>query len=155
MAKDLRKTLTLNDQKVELIQLYEASGGSMGLRKLAERYGVRRTQIQSILTCKAEVLEDFESNGPGEQKRKIRKTGNEEINALTWEWFKDAVARKIPVRCPLLQEHALSFAKDLSVDDFKALNGWLDSFRQCHNIGFSPFKIYADTPTLHIKATSL
>ncbi|XP_070581288.1 tigger transposable element-derived protein 4-like [Ptychodera flava] len=136
MAKNVRKTLTLN-QKVELIQLYEASGGSMGSRKLAERYGVGRTQIQSILKRKAEVLEDFESNAPGERKRKIRKTGNEEINALTWEWFKDAVARKIPVSGPLLQERALSFAKDLSVDDFKASNGWLDSFRRRHNIGFS------------------
>ena len=63
-------------------------------------------------------------------------TGNEEINVLVWEWFKDMTARKLPVSGPLLQEKALLFAKDLAVEDFKASNGWLESFRKC-DVGFA------------------
>ena len=53
----------------------------------------------------------------------MRKTGIEEINKLTWEWFKDVTARKLPVSGPLLQERALKFATDLGNNYFKASNG--------------------------------
>uniref|UniRef100_A0ABM0MZN6 Tigger transposable element-derived protein 4-like n=1 Tax=Saccoglossus kowalevskii TaxID=10224 RepID=A0ABM0MZN6_SACKO len=92
---------------------------------------------ENVLKRKAEILDEYENNAPVDRKRKVRKTGNEEINRLTWEWFKDAMARKIPVSGPLMQERALSFASDLGVDDFKASNGWLDSFRKRHNVVFS------------------
>ena len=82
------------------------------------------------------ILKQFEDNDPGECKRKKRKAGNEEINKLTWAWFKDITARKLPVSGPLLQERALKFATDLRNNDFKASNGWLDSFRLRHNIAF-------------------
>jgi hypothetical protein len=36
----------------------------------------------------------------------------------------------------LIQEQALKFAKDLGVDQFKASNGWLQSFLKRHNIVF-------------------
>ena len=74
------------------------------------------------------ILKQFKDKGPGQHKRKIRKTGNEEINKLTWEWFKDVTACRLPVSGPLLQERALKFATDLGNNDFKASNGWLDSF---------------------------
>ena len=69
------------------------------------------------------ILKQFEKNDPGEYKKKIRKTGIEEINKLTWEWFKDVTARKLPVSGPLLQERALKFATDLGNNCFKASNG--------------------------------
>jgi hypothetical protein len=36
----------------------------------------------------------------------------------------------------LIQEQALKFVKDLGVDQFKASNGWLQSFLKRHNIVF-------------------
>ena len=55
---------------------------------------------------------------------------------LTWEWSKDMSSRKIPISGPLLQERALLFAKGLENEEFKASNGWLESFRKKHNITF-------------------
>ena len=128
-----RKTLTLNE-KVAVIKEKQQSG--IGGRALAKKYGVGKTQIQSIIKDQMQILADFENNNPLEQRRKLRKTGNEEINKLTWEWFKDMSSRKVPISGPLLQERALLFAKDLDNAEFKASNGWLESFQKRHNITF-------------------
>ena len=67
---------------------------------VAEDFGVGKTQIQSIVKRKAEVLEEFEGNCPLDRKRKIRKTGNEEINELCEKWFKEATSRMVTVTGP-------------------------------------------------------
>jgi len=82
------------------------------------------------------VLEDFENNCPDDRKRKVRKTGYEDINSLLYEWFKEASDRTVVVTGPMLREKALKFASDLGVTEFKASNGWLESFLKRHNIGF-------------------
>jgi kinesin family protein 6/9 len=98
--------------------------------------GVGRTQIMNILKRKSEILDDFKNNMPGSRKRQRRATGNEDINQLCWDWFQEATGRRINISGPLIQEQALKFAKDLGVDQFKASNGWLQSFLKRHNIVF-------------------
>jgi hypothetical protein len=51
-------------------------------RKLAEELGVGKTQIQSILKRKIELIIDFEHNLDGDRKRQRRITRNEDINDL-------------------------------------------------------------------------
>lgn len=51
-----------------------------------------------------------------------------------WDWFRTARSQSIPVSGRMLQEKALAFTKELGIEDFKASNGWLSSFRQRHNI---------------------
>ena len=78
-----------------MIKEKEKSG--IGSRVLAEKYGVAKTQIQSIIKDQMQILADFENNNTLEHKRKLRKTGNEKINMLTWEWFKGMSMRKVPI----------------------------------------------------------
>ena len=126
-----RKTLTLA-QKVEAIHKYEKGGKSQ--QAIADEYGVGKTQISNIMKRKREYLDDYEANGPCTKKRATRKTGNEEINQLCWEWFCDRTSRQAPVSGPLLKEQALVFAEQLCITTFKASTGWLDSFKKRHQI---------------------
>ena len=79
--------------------------------KVAEDFGVGKTQIQSLRKRKAEVLNDFENNVSGSTKRRRHVTGNEKINELCLEWFKDAVNRHINVTGPLLKEKSTCVCK--------------------------------------------
>ena len=60
------KELTLK-QRVEVIR-YQKSHPKEGTQILAERFGCGRTQIQSILKAKEEILKDFEKNGNEDKK---------------------------------------------------------------------------------------
>ena len=73
---------------------------------------------------------------PVQENVERRATGNEDINQICWDWFQEATGRRINISGPLIQEKALKFAKDLGVDQFKASNGWLQSFLKRHNIVF-------------------
>jgi kinesin family protein 6/9 len=69
-----------------------------------------------------------------ERKRRRYINANEEINELSWTWFKDATARRINVTGPLLQEKALKFARELGNDTFKVIhkiNQFTSQFFKC------------------------
>ena len=43
---------------------------------------------------------------PNNRMRNLKKTENDEINHLTWIWFKKARSQNIPISGPILQEAA-------------------------------------------------
>jgi len=68
------------------------------------------------------------------QKRRVRRTSNEETNRLVWEWYSSLKEKGFHVTGPTLQKEARSIAKRLGISNFAASNGWLESFRRLHNI---------------------
>ena len=127
MSTKSRKALTLKE-RVEVIHQYEKGG--ISTRRLAEDFGVGKTQILTTLKRKQEYLDDFEMNAP----KKKRKEKHGDINKLCWDFFCECAAKSVPCSGHTLQEVALKFARELGVTEFKASNGWLDSFKKRHNI---------------------
>ena len=65
MASKKRKVLTL-DERVKVIKQLESGKSS---RKVADEFGVGRTQIQETLKRKREIFEDYDNNlNPSEQE---------------------------------------------------------------------------------------
>ena len=82
----------------------------------------------------------------------IQSKRNYELNEPVYSFFVRCRAKNFPVFGPLLQEYDLKIAKNLSVEDFKASNGWLESFRSRHCILFRSLSGEgADTNTLTIQ----
>ena len=125
-----RKELSLQ-QKIDLIQ----ESGGLSSRKLAEKYGVGRTQVQTILKRKVELMTASEENGSSSRKRVCYRHDRDDIDELTWQWFQRVRGLNTPVSGPMIQQQALDYAKELNKPDFKASNGWLQRFKDRHNIG--------------------
>ena len=127
------------DMKIEAIRLREEEGLSgRSIMEIMNLHGFKcgKTQVQNILKRKNEWIEQYAQNVPLSRKRKLRKTGNEEINHKVYEWFEEAIDRMIPVNGPMLQQKAVEIARELSITEFKGSNGWLESFRKRHSISF-------------------
>ncbi|GBN81230.1 hypothetical protein AVEN_105616-1 [Araneus ventricosus] len=61
--------------------------------------------------------------GNGSIKSEMRKTTNEEINEIVWEWFVDIRSRNLPISGLILQAQAKDIAEKLifmnQMDDLK------------------------------------
>ena len=133
MSKPQRKCLTL-DERVKCLKLLEAGKSS---RIVANELGVGKTQVQNVLKRKREIMDEFESSGNSSAKRPKFESGQySDLNKLVHDWFLDVSARMLPVSGPMIKEKALKFANDLGYSDFKASNGWLNSFQKRNNIVF-------------------
>ena len=128
-----RKTLSLKER----VDLINSAASGKGCRELANKFNIGKTQASDILKRKAEILDEFESNMDIDRKRKRHKSVHSDLNSVTWDWFLKCRSMNIPVSGPMLQEKALKFAQDLDKTEFKASNGWLESFRKRHNISFN------------------
>ncbi len=77
MSKIIRKDLSLAD-KIKVISEYEKSGKSY--RRLADEYGVGKTQIQQTIKRKAEYMTAYEDNACS--SRKITKFHNQDRSLI-------------------------------------------------------------------------
>ncbi|PFX11437.1 tigger transposable element-derived protein 6-like [Stylophora pistillata] len=120
------------DERVRVIKL---SNQGDSARKIAASLGFGKTQVQTVIRNKEEILKEWESGVSGKRKySQVRKTQYDDLNSLIWEWFCTARAKGLPVSGTLLQSKALMFSLELNHDGFMASNGWLESFKARHNI---------------------
>jgi len=99
-------------------------------RELAKVFGLGCTQIQTILKKKDETAEEYERNNTALFRKRKRGTNNDDLNDAVSKWFKLERQRNIPVSGPMIQEEAKLIAAKLGDSEFKASNGWLESFKR-------------------------
>ena len=132
-VKSFRSCLPM-DKRVEIIH-FAAKNPSFGYRKIASAFSVGRTQVQSIIKKKEEILTAYQSNLSKGQKQKRQRTGKfSDVNQALWDWYTLCRSSDIPVSGTMLQEEALLIAEKLGIEGFAASNGWLESFKKTQNI---------------------
>ena len=130
-ATGKRKDLSASE-KVQVIE-YKKENPSAGVRSIAEKFDCSKSQIQSILAKKDEILEHYGANKNAHCKR-ARLSQLKNVDKATYEWYQKARSKNIPVTGPMLQEKAKRANEELGDATFKASNGWLDRFKKRYNI---------------------
>src|SRR5215469_7205770 len=92
MATKTRVVLDLNT-RVKVIHASERD--KLSVKQIMKMFNVGKTQVYEILKKKTEILMWWENCGNGKIKRELKKTANEDINEIVWEWFV-SVSEKSP-----------------------------------------------------------
>ena len=112
-----------------------------GREKSCRKIQCDKTQIQSILLKKEEIIKDFEENVSSKKKR-CRGVNNDEIEKTLLDWFWKGRNKNIPVTGSMLQEMG-----EETVDSWKKrlpriLQGWAPSGIWTKLLSFSePFPV--------------
>ena len=103
-------------------------------KRLTVFFKVGKSQIYDILKNKIKIQDEWVKGTAGHVRRITKSTNYDEINSAMFECFVSARAKRIPISGPLIEAEALETAKKLGKHNFKASNGWLESFKHRHNI---------------------
>lgn len=128
-----RERLSIKE-KYDLLKDHEKK---IPIAQLVKKYKCSKTLIYECLKKKATIVEQFFTAQNTDVKNKQRTAKFELINNKTFEWLTQVLAKNLPINGVLVQEQAKKIAIENSVPDFKASNGWLESFKIRHNLTFS------------------
>ena len=70
------------------------------------------------------------------RRKKLKKSDNKDLDEAVFNWFKNARSNNIPVNGIIIKEKALSLAKSLELTDLRASDGWLNKWKERHNVTF-------------------
>jgi len=122
---------------VEKLKAIEDVKSGMPVRAVAEKYGISIGTVSNWKNQNEKLVEIVQQNAPIKRTRLSRLAGKSSIlDERMYNWFAAARSRNIPISGTILQEKAKQVADILELEQFKASNGWLESFRKRHNICF-------------------
>lgn len=80
------------------------------------------------------ILEDYNSEGFGQNKKRFRSGDFTDIENALYTWFVKARSENIPISCPILPLKAEVLVEKWNYENFKASNGFIERFKQRRNI---------------------
>ena len=118
----------------EKLQVIKASTEGSSANSIAKQFKIGRATVGRILKSRDELERQAENPEALASKRIKRTTNNDVINTALLEFFRRCRDRNFPLTGPLLQAKAKFFADSFGVSEFAASSGWLQSWKERHNI---------------------
>ena len=129
------------EKRLSLVEKYKAiteleSGTKPS--KVAEKYGVPRNTISTWLLPenKEKIKSAFHFGEVGTKRKNIRVGQNENLEKALSDWFKRMRMNNLPISGIILKEKAISYARELQVEEFQASNGWFERWKNRFNVSF-------------------
>ncbi|KAI1707320.1 tc5 transposase DNA-binding domain-containing protein [Ditylenchus destructor] len=124
------------------------------VRTLAKEFKISHSAVSKIVKQKDEILSALDRGLSG--NRAIRQGKHEDLEKALDLWIKDLLARGGELDWPIVREKALTFAKELEIDNFVASDGWLRNFKSRHkDYYFGSLHVEVMAPRMHRSMTLL
>ena len=92
--------------------------------------------IKNWIKNKHDIIQKYETGQLGAKRQKLSVGKHDSIDKAVYKWFMNARERNVLIGGYIIREKALDFAKELNITDFKASDGWLDRWKNRHNVVF-------------------
>lgn len=123
-----RKCLSIRE-KVEIINELERGTKNVDVCKM---FSLTSSTVSTLWKNKDVYKSAMENNLT--QTKKFRKCERADIDEALIQWFSEQKRAGFPTDGPTLKAQAEKFAVQFGCDDFVCNNGWLDRFKNRHNI---------------------
>ena len=81
-------------------------------------------------------MDSIEGGKTGSSRKRMHGAKHEDLDSAVYRWFLQVRERKLPVSSHILKEKAEKFAAAFGIEDFHCSNGWVDHFKQRHDLRF-------------------
>ena len=128
------KTLSL-DENVKFLD-FAKGNPNFGCRKLAEIFKIGKTAAANILKEEKSIRSQHELFR-GKSKKRNRPSKYQKINDILYLWYQRSCASNMFPNGPMLKEEAMAIKESLqdsSIDQFRASDGWLDTWKSAYAI---------------------
>lgn len=126
-----RKQLSVSD-KINVIHELERG---LSNSDVSRKHGLSSSTVSTIWKNREKLTGAFEKNHT--QAKKLRLCDKGDLDTALLSWFKVKRSENVPISGPVLKVQAEKFAANLGYLDFVCCNGWLDRFKNRHQIVFS------------------
>ena len=109
LPKQKRKCLDISE-KVKVLE-FAKQNPNLGSRKLADHFGIGKTQVQSIRKTKEAIMDVYASNETPNHAKRKRSSKYSDVNQAVWDWYTMCRNSNIPVSGSTLQEEATLIAE--------------------------------------------
>lgn len=125
-----RKSLSLIDKLKIITQIEQGATQA----EVARQSLLPKQTVQNIWSKREKIKEDAKNVNSG--YKKVRKCDYPTLDSSLIQWFNLQRARNVPISGPILKGKAMELANELGISEFKASEGWLESWKKRHGIVF-------------------
>lgn len=127
-----KTVLTIKEKYTALKDLEKG----LSKKAIAEKFNVPKNTLTYWIKNKHDIIQKYETGQLGAKRQKLSVGKHDSIDKAVYKWFMNARERNVPIGGYIIREKALDFAKELNITDFKASDGWLDRWKNRHNVVF-------------------
>lgn len=101
---------------------------------IARKYDIAQSTLSTIIKNAGKIDAVLDDDVGGGDRKRIRGATYPDVEAALYKWFVDARAKNIPLSGPLMLQKARDLGFALHHDDFQPGTGWLQRFKDRHDI---------------------
>ncbi|XP_069180104.1 tigger transposable element-derived protein 7-like [Procambarus clarkii] len=131
-AKRKRSFLSI-EQKLDMIEKHERG---YSVTRLATEFNVGKSTVCDIKRQKDDIRKFLASSDSGalNKRKTIKGSTNTNLDEAVYKWFNQERSLGMPLGGDAIKTAADKFTQKMNIPDFRASEGWLQRFKNRHNI---------------------